>query len=186
MIFLATSQWFIGLDRPLRDNRPLRDAALGEVTGRSVDSRLGPRWIRNMVATDLIGVFPVSGYGGSDPGRGLYQLRRSHADDRARRKGGEVFETYGADAWYERPTEEFVPAGLTCPACGGSTFEREMNILDVWFDSGSSHEAVLSVRPDLTWPADIYLEGSDQHRGWFQSSLLVGLGREGTRRIGKC
>src|SRR2546421_1852304 len=54
-----------------------------------------------------------------------------------------------------------------------------MNILDVWFDSGSSHEAVLSVRPELTWPADIYLEGSDQHRGWFQSSLLVGLGTRG-------
>ena len=86
---------------------------------------------------------------------------------------------YGADAWYERPTEEFIPAGLTCPTCGGTAFEREMNILDVWFDSGSSHEAVLSVRPELTWPADIYLEGSDQHRGWFQSSLLVGLGTRG-------
>jgi isoleucyl-tRNA synthetase len=90
-----------------------------------------------------------------------------------------VFEQYGADAWYERPTEEFVPPGLTCPNCGGTAFEREMNILDVWFDSGSSHEAVLSVRPELTWPADIYLEGSDQHRGWFQSSLLVGLGTRG-------
>jgi isoleucyl-tRNA synthetase len=90
-----------------------------------------------------------------------------------------VFEKFGADAWYERPTEEFVPPGLTCPSCGGGTFEREMNILDVWFDSGSSHEAVLSVRPELTWPADIYLEGSDQHRGWFQSSLLVGLGTRG-------
>ena len=90
-----------------------------------------------------------------------------------------VFESYGADAWYERPTADFVPAGLTCPKCGGTSFEREMNILDVWFDSGSSHEAVLSVRPELTWPADIYLEGSDQHRGWFQSSLLVGLGTRG-------
>ena len=58
-------------------------------------------------------------------------------------------------------------------------FAREMNILDVWFDSGSSHEAVLSVRPELSWPADLYLEGSDQHRGWFQSSLLVGLGTRG-------
>ena len=94
-------------------------------------------------------------------------------------KAASVFDTYGADAWYERPTEEFIPAGLTCPSCGGTTFEREMNILDVWFDSGSSHEAVLSVRPELTWPADIYLEGSDQHRGWFQSSLLVGLGTRG-------
>jgi isoleucyl-tRNA synthetase len=90
-----------------------------------------------------------------------------------------VFERYGADAWYERATEDFVPAGLTCAACGGRSFEREMNILDVWFDSGSSHEAVLSVWPELTWPADIYLEGSDQHRGWFQSSLMVGLGTRG-------
>ena len=90
-----------------------------------------------------------------------------------------VFEQYGADAWYERPTEEFVPKGVTCPTCGGTVFEREMNILDVWFDSGSSHEAVLSVRPELTWPADMYLEGSDQHRGWFQSSLFVGLGTRG-------
>jgi len=90
-----------------------------------------------------------------------------------------VFEKYGADAWYERDTSEFVPPGLMCPICGGTAFEREMNILDVWFDSGSSHVAVLSVRPELTWPADMYLEGSDQHRGWFQSSLLVGLGTRG-------
>ena len=81
----------------------------------------------------------------------------------------QMFEKHGADSWYERPTADFVPPGLTCAKCGGTSFEREMNILDVWFDSGSSHEAVLSVRPELTWPADIYLEGSDQHRGWFQS-----------------
>jgi isoleucyl-tRNA synthetase len=90
-----------------------------------------------------------------------------------------VFDQYGADAWYERPLEEFVPAGLACPSCGGTSFERERDILDVWFDSGSSHEAVLPFREELTWPADMYLEGSDQHRGWFQSSLLVGLGTRG-------
>ena len=87
-----------------------------------------------------------------------------------------VFDTYGADAWYERPVAEFIPHDLTCATCGGTEFERERDILDVWFDSGSSHEAVLPFRPELTWPADVYLEGSDQHRGWFQSSLLVGLG----------
>ncbi len=87
-----------------------------------------------------------------------------------------VFDTYGADAWYERPIAEFIPHDLTCATCGGTEFERERDILDVWFDSGSSHEAVLPFRPELTWPADVYLEGSDQHRGWFQSSLLVGLG----------
>ena len=94
-------------------------------------------------------------------------------------RAASVFDDYGADAWYERPIEEFLPDGPACPSCGGRTFERERDILDVWFDSGSSHEAVLPFWPELTWPADIYLEGSDQHRGWFQSSLLVGLGTRG-------
>ena len=94
-------------------------------------------------------------------------------------RAASVFDEYGADAWYERPLEEFLPDGLKCPSCGGTSFERERDILDVWFDSGSSHEAVLPFRDELTWPADIYLEGSDQHRGWFQSSLLVGLGTRG-------
>jgi len=90
-----------------------------------------------------------------------------------------IFDTHGADAWYERPLEEFVPAGFTCPNCGGHAFERDGNILDVWFDSGSSHEAVIPADPELTWPADMYLEGSDQHRGWFHSSLLIGIGTRG-------
>jgi isoleucyl-tRNA synthetase len=94
-------------------------------------------------------------------------------------KAASVFDVYGADAWYERPLEEFVPAGLKCGECGSTEFEREFNILDVWFDSGSSHEAVLPFREDHHWPADIYLEGSDQHRGWFHSSLLVGVGTRG-------
>src|SRR5205814_9948213 len=94
-------------------------------------------------------------------------------------RAGEVFEAHSADAWYERPIEEFVPEGLTCGVCGGRSFERETNILDVWFDSGSSHEAVLPAYADLTWPADMYLEGSDQHRGWFHSSLLIGIGTRG-------
>jgi isoleucyl-tRNA synthetase len=94
-------------------------------------------------------------------------------------RAASVFDTYGADAWYERPIEEFVPEGFRCPSCGGSSFERERDILDVWFDSGSSHEAVLPFRPELTWPAEMYLEGSDQHRGWFHSSLLVALGTRG-------
>ena len=95
------------------------------------------------------------------------------------RRAADVFAVHGADAWYEHPIEEFLPAGLTCPKCGGSTFERERDILDVWFDSGSSHEAVLGLTPDLPWPASLYIEGSDQYRGWFQSSLLVGLGTRG-------
>jgi isoleucyl-tRNA synthetase len=95
------------------------------------------------------------------------------------RMAGDVFEQYGADAWYERPLEEFLPEGLACPKCGGTAFEREQDILDVWFDSGSSHEAVLPRWEGLRWPSDMYLEGSDQHRGWFQSSLLVALATRG-------
>jgi isoleucyl-tRNA synthetase len=83
-----------------------------------------------------------------------------------------VFEQAGAEAWYERPIGDFLPEGFACPSCGGSAFEREKDILDVWFDSGSSHEAVLAVHPELRWPADLYLEGNDQYRGWFQSSML--------------
>jgi isoleucyl-tRNA synthetase len=90
-----------------------------------------------------------------------------------------TFERDSADAWYALPVEAFVPAGLRCPKCGGTAFERERDILDVWFDSGSSHLAVLEHRPDLSWPADLYLEGTDQYRGWFQSSLLVGIGTRG-------
>ncbi len=94
-------------------------------------------------------------------------------------KAASVFDVYGADSWYERPIEDFIPEGMACASCGGTEFEREGNILDVWFDSGSSHEAVLPFREDHHWPADIYLEGSDQHRGWFHSSLLVGVGTRG-------
>ncbi len=85
----------------------------------------------------------------------------------------------GCDYWYEAELSEIVPEGLACPHCGGNHWKRETDILDVWFDSGTSFAAVLEQRPDLAYPADLYLEGSDQHRGWFHSSLLVS---EGTRQ----
>lgn len=84
----------------------------------------------------------------------------------------EEFEKSGADVWYEKKAEEF-SKGFSCRKCGGEDFEKEMDILDVWFDSGVSHAAVLEGSPNLRWPADLYLEGSDQHRGWFQSSLIT-------------
>ncbi len=82
-----------------------------------------------------------------------------------------LFAEKGSNAWYETDAADILPAGTTCPACGHSEFEKEKDIMDVWFDSGSSHVAVLETREELRWPADLYLEGSDQHRGWFQSSL---------------
>lgn len=84
----------------------------------------------------------------------------------------------GCDYWYEAELKDVVPEGLACPHCGGNHWKRETDILDVWFDSGTSFAAVLEKRPELGFPADLYLEGSDQHRGWFHSSLLVS---EGTR-----
>jgi len=86
-----------------------------------------------------------------------------------------VFEREGADAWFRRPLAELVPPGMRCPQCGGTAFRPETDILDVWFDSGVSWKAVVERRPELGGHADLYLEGSDQHRGWFHSALLTGV-----------
>lgn len=85
----------------------------------------------------------------------------------------------GADIWFEKDASYFIPNGATCTSCGSKDFIKETDILDVWFDSGVSHAAVLEQRPSLGWPADLYLEGSDQHRGWFHSSLLTAIGTKG-------
>ena len=86
---------------------------------------------------------------------------------------------HGADVWFEREAGELLPSGTRCPKCGGGEFKKETNILDVWFDSGVSHAAVLEHRPNLDSPCDMYLEGNDQHRGWFHSSLLESVGTRG-------
>lgn len=83
----------------------------------------------------------------------------------------DLFRREGSSAWFAREVEELMPQGTACPKCGGTQFRKETDIMDVWFDSGSSHEAVLREREELAWPADLYLEGSDQYRGWFNSSL---------------
>jgi len=186
VIFLATSQWFIRMD-----GDPAVDTASGRKTLRqagldAVDNDVTwiPSWghdrLYNMLANrpDWC-ISRQRAWGVPIPALDCTKCGDAVLNGDLVEKAASVFDEYGADAWYERPLEEFVPAGLACPSCGGTSFERERDILDVWFDSGSSHEAVLPFHPDLSWPAEMYLEGSDQHRGWFQSSLLVGLGTRG-------
>ncbi|RXT15023.1 isoleucine--tRNA ligase [Ammoniphilus sp. CFH 90114] len=90
-----------------------------------------------------------------------------------------LFRQEGSQAWFTKDISELVPADLKCPECGTKEFRKETDIMDVWFDSGSSHEAVLNERDDLAWPADLYLEGSDQYRGWFNSSLSTSVAVHG-------
>jgi isoleucyl-tRNA synthetase len=184
VIFLATSQWFIAMDGvPVAKagGQSLREAAIDQVDHHV---KWIPSWGHDRIYNMLVNrpdwcISRQRAWGVPIPALDCSACGEAVTSPEIVERAAAVFERYGADAWCERPIEEFVPPGLTCAKCGHGAFEREMNILDVWFDSGSSHQAVLSVRPELTWPADIYLEGSDQHRGWFQSSLLVGLGTRG-------
>jgi isoleucyl-tRNA synthetase len=91
----------------------------------------------------------------------------------------DIVEREGSDVWFLKTPQELLLPGTACPKCGKKDLQKEMDILDVWFDSGVSHAAVLKARSDLSWPADLYLEGSDQHRGWFQSSLLTSVATTG-------
>ncbi len=91
----------------------------------------------------------------------------------------DLFAAHGSNIWYEKTAAELLPEGFVCPHCGGVHFVQETDTLDGWFDSGSTHFSVLADNPDYRWPADLYLEGADQYRGWFQSSLLTAVGARG-------
>ena len=173
-LFRATPQWFIALDKS-----GLRQRAL-DVIRREV--RWIPDWgeerIYNMVSHRPDWTISRQRVWGV-PIVAFYCERCSAllVEERLVEHVARIFaEGRGADEWHARTAAELLPPGTRCPQCGGDGFRKESDILDVWFDSGCSHAAVLETRPELRWPADLYIEGSDQHRGWFHSSLLEAVG----------
>jgi isoleucyl-tRNA synthetase len=187
VIFLATSQWFVRMDGDPAitcedgERRTLRGAAQ-----HAIDHQVKwiPAWGRDRIFNMVTNrpdwcISRQRAWGVPIPAVDCTSCGEAVLTTDLVQRAAALFDIHGADAWYERPIEEFLPDGLACPKCGNTTFEREQDILDVWFDSGSSHEAVLPRYDRLGWPSDMYLEGSDQHRGWFQSSLLVALATRG-------
>ncbi len=180
IIVRATEQWFIDMETPMSapDNTPstFRQRALDEIKSVTWDPAWGQERISNMVATrpdwcisrQRIWGVPIAVF-----------LCRKCADPlknpTINKLVVDLFMKESADAWYARTAEEILPAGTAC-ACGHTEFRKEMDILDVWFESGASSHAVMDVDPDVPPPADLYAEGGDQHRGWFMSSLLVSIG----------
>ena len=109
-----------------------------------------------------------------------------HITDATIKAVSELFRKEGSDAWYKYEAEQIIPAGEVCEKCGASEWTKDTDIMDVWFDSGSTHAAVLEERPELSFPADMYMEGGDQFRGWFQSSLLIGVATKGKAPYKTC
>jgi isoleucyl-tRNA synthetase len=176
VIFRATEQWFINMETPMGGGT-LRSRALEEIKKVRWDPTWGEERISNMIATrpdwcisrQRVWGVPIAVFLCSGCGKAL----NSPEVNRAVTK---LVADKGVDSWYTPEADSVLPPGTTCPACGGSSFTREMDIIDVWFESGSSYLVVQSQEPGYPWPADLYTEGGDQHRGWFHSSLLCSIG----------
>ena len=198
VIFRATEQWFISMDKPYaasaaeqiglaKQNKDshshseptLRRRALNEIERVKWDPAWGQERIANMVATRPDWCISRQRVWGV-PIAVLFcnPCNQPLNDTAVQRAVVELVRTQGADAWYRTAVEQLA-GSAKCAKCGGRDFRKEMDIIDVWFESGSSHAAVLGHDPKLPWPADMYIEGGDQHRGWFQSSLLCAVGTRG-------
>ena len=174
VLFRATDQWFCSVD-------DFKDAAVKAID----DVEWIPGWGKDRI-TSMVrerkdwcisrqrkwGV-PIPIFYCEDCGEPLI-------DKEAMLAVADLFEKEGSNAWFTHEVSEILPSGTKCKKCGCSSFTKEKDIMDVWFDSGSSHAAVLKKRPYLKWPADLYLEGADQYRGWFQSSLLTSVATMGS------
>ena len=174
VIFRATDQWFCSVD-------DFKDAACEAIK----DVQWIPKWGQDRI-TSMVRerkdwcISRQRKWGVPIPIFFCKECGEPHIDKEAMQAVADIFRVKGSDAWYEMDASELLPQGTKCKKCGGTDFDKEKDIMDVWFDSGSSHAAVCKNRDYLTWPADLYLEGADQYRGWFQSSLLTAVATAGT------
>jgi isoleucyl-tRNA synthetase len=189
VIFRATEQWFISMESPMPGGKSkgvsktdtLRTRALEEIKKVKWDPAWGEERLANMIQTrpdwcisrQRVWGVPIAVFLCEKCGQPLN-------DHGVNRKVVELFARAGADAWFTPESATILPGGTKCPHCGGGKFEQETDIFDVWLESGASYLALLADEPDYPWPSDLYLEGGDQYRGWFQSSLLCAMGTQGT------
>jgi isoleucyl-tRNA synthetase len=181
-IFRATEQWFIGMDR-----NDLRARTLKAIQAVKWMPSWGDERMSNMIATRpdwcisrqrIWGVPIIVFY--------CENCQEPFTDRKVLDRVVALFAKETADAWYAHSAADLMGPGVQCSRCGHKEFRKETDILDVWFDSGSSHLAVLTPENGLPWPANMYLEGGDQYRGWFHSSLLVGVGLKGEAPYREC
>jgi isoleucyl-tRNA synthetase len=189
VIFRATEQWFISMETPMpgasggrgSEKDTLRTRTLEEIKHVKWDPAWGEERLSNMIATrpdwcisrQRVWGVPIAVFLCEGCGKPLN-------DPAVNRKVVELFARSGADAWFTPESDAILPAGTKCPHCGGTKFEKETDIFDVWLESGASYLALIGDEPTYPWPSDLYLEGGDQYRGWFQSSLLCAMGTHGT------
>jgi len=198
VIFRATEQWFISMETPLPENvgadassaprakraspqqgenGTLRTSTLAEIKKVKWDPSWGEERMSNMIETrpdwcisrQRVWGVPIAVFLCGDCGKPLN-------DKVINQKVVELFRKSGADAWFTPESDTILPPGTKCPHCNSTKFEKETDIFDVWLESGASYLALIDDEPSYLWPSDLYLEGGDQYRGWFQSSLLCGMG----------
>ena len=174
VIFRATEQWFINVNH--KDLRQRVQRAIAE-------TRWVPGWGQTRIASMVADrpdwcISRQRAWGVPIPAFFCKQGHLAQTGDLVRHVR-DRFAKDGADIWFQEPAEKLLPSGFSCPECGSTEFTKETDILDVWFESGSSHRSVCAHYEHLGYPADMYLEGSDQHRGWFQSSILTAVATTG-------
>ncbi len=176
LIFRATEQWFLRIDH-------------AGLRGKVIDAIDGVKWvpawsrdrIRNMTETRPDwNLSRQRAWGVPIPALKCGKCSHVTLDIEVMKVVERIFEKEGSDAWFQRPAADFLPPGFKCPECGDASFEKQEDVLDVWFDSGCSQAAVLAKRSELRWPADAYLEAVEQARGWFGSSLACAVAVRGS------